>query len=68
MANPMDEVAIEGVGFALGRPVERFAALESDIEEQLQANAGEDGPHADDRAGQGARSWRPVPEAPKAQP
>ncbi|MBP6456993.1 MAG: type II/IV secretion system protein [Pseudoxanthomonas sp.] len=53
MANPMDEVAIEGVGFALGRPVERFAALESDIEEQLQANAGEDGPHADDRAGQG---------------
>ncbi len=53
MANPMDEVAIEGVRFALGKPVERLAALESDIEEQLQANAREDSPHSDAHAGQG---------------
>jgi general secretion pathway protein E len=53
MANPMDEVAVEGVRFALGKPVERLAALESDIEEQLQADAREDSLHSDAHAGQG---------------
>ncbi|WP_418646891.1 GspE/PulE family protein [Thauera butanivorans] len=53
MANPLDEVAVEGVRFALGKPVERLAALESDIEEQLQANAREESPHSDAHAGQG---------------
>ncbi len=37
MANPMDDVAAEGVAFAVGKTVQRLAALESDIEEQLQS-------------------------------
>lgn len=37
MANPQDNVAIAGIRFALGKDVEPVAALESDIDEYLQA-------------------------------
>ncbi len=37
MANPQDSVAIAGIRFALGKDVEPVAALESDIDEYLQA-------------------------------
>lgn len=37
MANPQDSVAIAGIRFALGKNVEPVAALESDIDEYLQA-------------------------------
>ena len=36
MANPLDDVAIEGLVFALGKPIKRLAALESDIDDQIQ--------------------------------
>ncbi len=37
MANPQDSVAIAGIRFALGKDVQPVAALESDIDEYLQA-------------------------------
>lgn len=37
MANPLDEVAAEGIAYATGRAVRRHAAQESDIEDHLHA-------------------------------
>jgi general secretion pathway protein E len=53
MANPQDDVAIAGVRFALGKDVEPLAALESDIDEYLQAVAGDSSASTGVEPGQG---------------
>ncbi|MBS0352462.1 MAG: Flp pilus assembly complex ATPase component TadA [Proteobacteria bacterium] len=53
MANPQDDVAIAGVRFALGKDVEPLAALESEIDEYLQAGAGDSSASTGVEPGQG---------------